>query len=1228
MLLLLILLVVVSRKIIIIKGMRLRICSMHLQVIMGLLLLIKIILNRISLQRIYNNNNRFLQVVLMLLLWDLPRTTPPKRSVSNPPQEQQEEAAVPSEISEHMESYDAGEDKQEKVDLDDLDDLIFGGGSKKDDCDQQASDELDLLISGSSLDASKEKKDPVYNNPNQYDEVKETSLTKLENTAAVLAEPEQQVPANDIKGAGYKQDQTESQEAFSYEPQQQSEQTIDYNLYEPQHDQAVDYPSYELQHDQALNSSYEPQQQTEQTVNYTGYLPNQQQQTEQAVDHSGYQPQQQQQADQAFDYSNYPQQQQQQTDQAVDYSGYLPNQQAVGHSSYEPQAAAQDASYSSMYQPQQQADEQPQQTERAVHSSYEPPQNVKPPQVPEATSNQALPPPPKRSMVGTPPVQRNMVGTPPPRSVVSPPPRRNMISPSPAMQSFAQKRSNSITEPDRTQNGSPFTGHYSQHIARSATVPPPMTERSASPRPILTACPDPACEGENKAKAKFCCECGRPLPGISRSTTPSASLSPGVFSMHDTFSPVIPPVPSALDQKKETMMSSLKQFMEYSVVVQSENEDKQKLALKYIESRVPEFEESKALLWNIVKLMIQYQDHTLGDGGELDKSISKLLCTQSNEETHLLLDKLEEFLVQGDRDGACEFAAENDMWAHALIISQSQGSEAFKRVMAQFIDRELFSTGDKELKVQVPGDKKSLRMLYSVFSGAGADAVLELARNSVDEHATACTKESLQDWKKALGLVLCNRSSNDLEAIKGLGDQLKKTDSLQDAYICYMLSPDTFKSLESQIIAAEGVNMYMNLDALYLTELYEFGLSKKMILNQYKLILAWWLSEFGFAHESQVYRDMIAKNVSSDELQQLKKIGEICNTSTDTDVTSLLNKESFDTLIGSIEGTSSFGYMQHDSNGITHDFTGQEAHDTLQGENYNYGHGYGGGYTGSADNNQATVSKTTTPFGMQTPFQNNVRPVASPFAVGGGVHSPFQHGYTPTETTDTTAELYQPETPAVTDYTPDAYVPQPDAQTTVLDDNDEDDLGFGNSKAVNTTSNDDTTAEKPNEANKEEQKETKAAGGGWGIFALFGRKEKGAADAPKPIKANLGEQSSFHYDPKEKRWVNKQVDAKRAAEAAAAPPPPRAGPPQPAVESQVPPPAAAAAAGVNRAGMPPTRVSSTPNAPTSGGPPSGGPPSVAIPTFNTPPVGRRAGGSARKAMRARYVDVLNTEPKQ
>lgn len=60
-------------------------------------------------------------------------------------------------------------------------------------------------------------------------------------------------------------------------------------------------------------------------------------------------------------------------------------------------------------------------------------------------------------------------------------------------------------------------------------------------------------------------------------------------------------------------------------------------------------------------------------------------------------------------------------------------------------------------------------------------------------------------------------------------------------------------------------------------------------------------------------------------------------------------------------------------------------------------------------------------------------------------------------------------------------------------------------------------------------------------------------------------------------------------------------------------------AGLKPSGMPPTRISSTPNVPTTGGPPN-----VAPPTFNTPPTAtRRAGVGARKPMRARYVDVLN-----
>lgn len=51
-----------------------------------------------------------------------------------------------------------------------------------------------------------------------------------------------------------------------------------------------------------------------------------------------------------------------------------------------------------------------------------------------------------------------------------------------------------------------------------------MLNRLASPQlEQLVPCPDPNCDGENKAKAKFCCECGRPLTSISRATTPAAA---------------------------------------------------------------------------------------------------------------------------------------------------------------------------------------------------------------------------------------------------------------------------------------------------------------------------------------------------------------------------------------------------------------------------------------------------------------------------------------------------------------------------------------------------------------------------------------------------------------------------------------------------------------------------------------------------------------------------------
>ena len=103
----------------------------------------------------------------------------------------------------------------------------------------------------------------------------------------------------------------------------------------------------------------------------------------------------------------------------------------------------------------------------------------------------------------------------------------------------------------------------------------------------------------------------------------------------------------------------------------------------------------------------------------MDKAIVQLLATATDDHAEGV-DKLQALLLGGDRESATQYAMENDMWAHALIIAQSHHGDHFKHVIQGFMNRQLFVNTD--LIPQVATDQKSLRMLYSVFSGAGADA--------------------------------------------------------------------------------------------------------------------------------------------------------------------------------------------------------------------------------------------------------------------------------------------------------------------------------------------------------------------------------------------------------------------------------------------------------------------------------------------------------------------------
>ncbi|KDQ07949.1 hypothetical protein BOTBODRAFT_59681 [Botryobasidium botryosum FD-172 SS1] len=237
-------------------------------------------------------------------------------------------------------------------------------------------------------------------------------------------------------------------------------------------------------------------------------------------------------------------------------------------------------------------------------------------------------------------------------------------------------------------------------------------------------------------------------------------------------------------------------------------------------------------------------------------------------------------------------------------------------------------------------------------------------------------------------------------------------------------------------------------------------------------------------------------------------------------------------------------------------------------------------------------------------------------------------------------------------------------------DDDEEDLGFGNSKPKKKT--DDHEEEDPEDGGekKVERKASppaakvddpkrpdakpNASGGSW-FGRWWGKKE---GEGGGPVKASLGEESSFYYDKELKRWVNKKVGGADATPPPTPPPPPSraqtaspgrammkssAGPPSPALAPPPRPQSTSNLAALG-AGPPPgsaggpRRVRShlaesfVPEEPPSGASNSNGSPSDGTAGANTgllqapPPPRTKSAQGAKRNVRSRYVDVFQTPP--
>ncbi|KAI2643322.1 Sec23-binding domain of Sec16-domain-containing protein [Xylaria nigripes] len=201
---------------------------------------------------------------------------------------------------------------------------------------------------------------------------------------------------------------------------------------------------------------------------------------------------------------------------------------------------------------------------------------------------------------------------------------------------------------------------------------------------------------------------------------------------------------------------------------------------------------------------------------------------------------------------------------------------------------------------------------------------------------------------------------------------------------------------------------------------------------------------------------------------------------------------------------------------------------------------------------QALANDTSISLNYQTP--SNYEPPSM-----DGVEPPVSQ-------TEPSFSSYEPPSYQPSSFEPPSYEPGPTdddesenkpKMKSFMNDDDDDIPGLRpkeKSKAEKDHENEEMFRKIAEEEAKRADEAKSAKKGGWGFGGWFGGGKKNTTEPPnKPIKAKLGEASSFVYDPDLKRWVNKKPGAENTPSKTATPPPPRAASTPPSSTSLAPP---------------------------------------------------------------------------
>ncbi|KAG6814357.1 hypothetical protein H0H92_010943 [Tricholoma furcatifolium] len=383
----------------------------------------------------------------------------------------------------------------------------------------------------------------------------------------------------------------------------------------------------------------------------------------------------------------------------------------------------------------------------------------------------------------------------------------------------------------------------------------------------------------------------------------------------------------------------------------TERADELALGLRYvgtdsIESRQAE---GKLVLVKLLQLMVEHDGRLTGTS-ELDSAVRLALVPRlegtfgssgfqavadtplpgfppDSQETPIsvttlrssTLDKIQDFLLRGERKQAYHVALDEKLWAHAMIIASSVDKEAWKEVVQEFLRTELGTATPAENVnggSAFPG-RESLRVAYSLFSGQGAAAVQELAPQNllaraaarpgpvaqvpqVTPHLTPRTPnfaslpvqttplppQTLSKWTETVSMLLSNPlSPENSAALTALGDQLAANQLFEAAHVCYLLAPQTspmggVNQPSARVVLVGSRNpqtspsFAKDQDPFIFSEIVEFALSLATPakgqeafsgiahLQAYRFIRAMALAEIGDIQQASKYCDAITAAVN------------------------------------------------------------------------------------------------------------------------------------------------------------------------------------------------------------------------------------------------------------------------------------------------------------------------------------------------------------------------------